>query len=95
MVLRNAKTYKYPYGYAEKKQLKLSKIEFVFHIVPFGLTPELRHRHRRLTLAAMMIFKFHGPVKTEGAVAVACTDLLGIVISINQNYSVGNPGLPP
>ena len=40
-------------------------------------TPELRHRHRRLTLAARMMFKFHGPVKTEGAVAVACSDLLG------------------
>jgi hypothetical protein len=25
----------------------------------------------------MMIFKFHVPVKTEGAVAVACSDLLG------------------
>jgi hypothetical protein len=25
----------------------------------------------------MMIFKFHGAVKTEGAVAVACSDLFG------------------
>jgi hypothetical protein len=24
-----------------------------------------------------MVFKFHGAVKTEGAVAVACSDLLG------------------
>src|SRR5215472_16401232 len=31
------------------------------------LTPELRHRHRSLTLAAMMMSKFHGLVKTEGA----------------------------
>ena len=37
-------------------------------------TTKLRHRHRSLTLAAMMISKFHGPVKTEGAVAVACSD---------------------
>ena len=43
------------------------------------LTFELRHRHRGLTLVAMMMFKFHGPVKTEGAVAVACcSDLLAI-----------------
>jgi len=41
------------------------------------LRGELRHRHRSLTLAARMMFKFHGPVKTEGAVAVACSDLLG------------------
>ena len=40
------------------------------------LTPELRHRHGNLALAARMMFKFHGPVKTEGAVAVACSDLL-------------------
>jgi len=26
-----------------------------------------------------MMFKFHGPVKTEGAVAVACGDLLASV----------------
>jgi hypothetical protein len=42
-------------------------------------TPELRHRHRRLSLAAMMMFKFHGPVKTEGAVAVACSYLLAVM----------------
>ena len=46
------------------------------HGTRVGLTPELRHRHRNLTLAAVMISKIHGPVKTEGAVAVACSDLL-------------------
>jgi len=47
------------------------------HSIEVGLTPELRHRPGNLTLAAMMMSKFHGPVKTEGAVAVACSDLLG------------------
>jgi hypothetical protein len=30
-------------------------------------------------LAAMMMFEFHGRVKTEGAVAVAC-DLLAVIV---------------
>src|SRR3974390_1189437 len=47
-----------------------------FERIHSSLTPELRHRHRSLTLAAMMISEFHGPVKTEGAVAVACSDFV-------------------
>ena len=33
-------------------------------------------RHRRLSLAANMMFEFHGSVKTERAVAVACSALV-------------------
>jgi len=33
--------------------------------------------HRSLALAAMMMSKFHRLVKTEGAVAVACSDFSG------------------
>lgn len=40
------------------------------------LRGELRHRHQSLTLAARMMFKFHGRVKTEGAVAAACSNLV-------------------
>jgi hypothetical protein len=48
--------------------------------IVIGLTPELRHRHRVPTLAATMIFKFHGLVQTEGAVAVARSDLLDHIV---------------
>lgn len=47
---------------------------FVLSVAGKWPNPELRHRHRSLTLAAMMISKFHGPVKTVGAVAVVCSD---------------------
>ena len=40
------------------------------------LTSKLRHSHRRLSLAAIMMFKFHGSVKTERAVAVACSAIV-------------------
>jgi hypothetical protein len=32
--------------------------------------------------------KFHGPVKTEGAVAVACSDLLGGILIIYSQSRV-------
>ena len=41
-----------------------------------GLTPELSHRQQRPSLVAMMMVKFHGPVKTEDAVAVGCSDFV-------------------
>jgi len=37
-----------------------------------------------------MIFKFHGPVKTEGAVAVGWSALLGQKIVATQKSSVKN-----
>jgi hypothetical protein len=33
----------------------------------------------------MMMFKFHVPVKTERAVAVACSDLLGAAFKLIKN----------
>jgi hypothetical protein len=52
------------------------KIVWPICLLHNGLTPELRHRHRGLSLAAMMMFKFHGRAKTEGAVAVARSDFV-------------------
>lgn len=46
--------------------------------------PELRHLHRSQALAAMMMFEFHGLVKTQGAVAVACSDLVRYPLAFNQ-----------
>jgi hypothetical protein len=40
-------------------------------------------------LAAMMMLKFHGPVKTEWAVAVACSDFVrrvSFTATSNQKY---------
>src|SRR5207248_10440068 len=45
--------------------------------VSCGLTTKLRHSRRKPAWPAMMMFKFHVSVKTEGAAAVACSDLLG------------------
>jgi hypothetical protein len=42
----------------------------------FGLTSKLRHSHRSLTLAAMMIIEFHKIVELTSAVAVACSGLI-------------------
>jgi hypothetical protein len=36
---------------------------------------QLRHRHRSLTLAAMMISEFHEIFQLTTAVAVACSDV--------------------
>ena len=59
----------------QMNQVTKATVNF-FGVIVIGLTFELRHRHRRLSLAAMMMFKFHGLVETEGAVEVACSDLL-------------------
>src|SRR5947209_111728 len=45
--------------------------------VSCGLTSKLRHSRRKPAWPAMMMFKFHVSVKTEGAAAVACSALLG------------------
>jgi hypothetical protein len=43
-------------------------------LLPNGISSKLRHSHRRLTPAAMMINEFHKIVELAGAVAVACSD---------------------
>jgi len=59
------------------KVMGLSAWRDRFILVP---APALRHRHWRLPLAARMLFMFHGPVNTEGAVAVARRFLVGRII---------------
>src|SRR4051812_18282978 len=43
------------------------------------LTTKLRHSRRKPAWPAMMMFKFHVSVKTEGTAAVACSARLGHV----------------
>ena len=58
-------------------------------------TPELRHRDRSLTLAAMRMFKFHGSVKTEGAVAAAGSDFVRACLKIGRRAAARNFGCGP
>ena len=52
------------------------------------LTFKLSHSHGRRVELGKLISKFHGPVKTGGAVAVGCSALLGQKIVITQKSSV-------
>ena len=52
--------------------LKSEVMDFTSSVL-VGLTSKLRHSRRRRAEQCQMISKFHGLVKTEGAVAVGCS----------------------
>src|ERR1039458_9708964 len=64
-------------------------------VVPRGLTSRPQPQPLAAGLAlGMMIFKFHISVKTEGAVAVGCSDLLGHTVTTSHNLIKLKPKQP-